>query len=102
MLAVTVVAIVLLLSLSVANIIRFIAIAPLGYLTAISYLQAKNKFCVQYASTGKQNADEASKSAVAVADEKAVAADKAKAKKMHMQAIGIGIVIATIIAILPL
>ncbi len=102
MVVVSAVVAILLFVFGAHSIVRFVVVAPLIYLTAISYLQAKNKFCVQYAATGKQNTDESSEQAVSIADEKATQADKAKAKKMHIQAAGIGIVVAILFASIAL
>jgi hypothetical protein len=102
MAVVSFIAIVLLIVFKAHGLVRFIVLAPLIYLTAISYLQAKNKFCVQYAATGKQNTDEDSKSAVIIEGTDEKTADKTKAKKMHIQAVSIGIFIAAIIALLTL
>ena len=63
----------------------------LYWLSAISFLQAKNHFCVSYAASGQYNksADYADV-AQATADQHAI--DKAKARTMNIQAVLIGAV----------
>lgn len=59
------------------------------FIGVIGYLQVTNKFCVSYGSSGKQNADDTSESAHDVIDSEARKADKAKTRKMNIQATGI-------------
>lgn len=68
------------------------------FIGAINFLQVRNKFCVSYAASGRQNADEGSRTASEITEEDARAADKAKARKMNTQALGITIVILAICA----
>mgnify|MGYP000988135367 FL=1 len=70
------------------------------YIGAIGYLQVTNRFCVSYGASGRQNADEDSDSARTVEDNEALEADKAKTRKMNLQAFGITIVILVASAIL--
>lgn len=62
------------------------------YIGAIGYLQVRYKFCVSYGSTGQQNADENSESAHIVTDKNAQAADKAKTRRMNLQALSMTII----------
>lgn len=57
------------------------------YIGAIGFLQVKNKFCVGYGASGQQNADEGGESSQSVIDKAAIAADKAKTRKMNLQAL---------------
>ena len=103
MLALTVTATILLFVFSAQSLAVFIVVLFLSYLTAICYLQAKNRFCVQYAAAGKQNTSETSKKgAKPVAEDEAKETDRAKANNMHAQAMFIGLVVASVVAILSL
>jgi hypothetical protein len=93
--------VVLLVVLLIANVnrwFRIILFLP-GFLAAIGYLQANNKFCVGYASAGRQNAEEGSSKAKKIADEGALTTDKQRARMMNLEAFGIAVV-ATIVAII--
>ncbi len=68
------------------------------YIAAIGYLQVRNRFCVSYGASGQQNADESSESAQAITDKEAVAADKAKTRRMNIQALGITLLVLLIIS----
>lgn len=70
------------------------------YIGAIGFLQVRNRFCVAYGGSGKQNASDDSDAATAVTDTEAIAADKAKTRKMNMQALGISIAVVAIAAII--
>ena len=63
------------------------------YIAAIGHLQVRNKFCVSYGSKGQQNADEGSESSHAVASADALAADKAKTRRMNLQALGMTVAV---------
>ncbi|MBP6880372.1 hypothetical protein KBC31_01950 [Candidatus Saccharibacteria bacterium] len=67
------------------------AVAIFASISAISFLQAQNKFCVAYAGSGKQNATEGEKEATEIKSAKNRALDKAKANKMYLQAAAVGI-----------
>jgi hypothetical protein len=64
--------------------LRLILFIP-GFIGAINFLEARNKFCVSYALNGVQQARETSRKAIAVSDTNQ-AIDKAKAGKMNFQA----------------
>ena len=88
--------VVVLLALAVFNVIWWVA--PLAlfvpvYIGAIGYLQVRNKFCVSYGTSGRQNADNASEAATEVTDSQAIQADKAKSRRMNLQATAITIVV---------
>jgi len=53
------------------------------FVSAIGFLQAKNKFCVGYAAAGLQNADEGSNDATKVLDTSAHTKDKQRTRKMY-------------------
>lgn len=80
--------------------LRLIVFIPI-YIAAISYLQAKNKFCVSYGTKGMQNASEGSAGAKPVADKEAVAVDKKKARTMNIQAFIISLFILVLIMLVP-
>lgn len=71
-------------------------VAIFASITAISFLQARNKFCVAYAGSGKQNATEGGKEAKGIKSGKDRALDKAKANKMYLLAAVIGILTGAI------
>jgi hypothetical protein len=75
---------VILVALDINRWARLILFVP-AVVSAIGYLQAKNKFCIGYAGAGMQHADD-DDAAVKVADE-AVAKDKARAQVMNRQAV---------------
>jgi len=71
------------------------------FIAIIGYLQTKNKFCVAYGASGKQNATDGNESAEAVADTDAQAADKKKARTMNLQAFVSTIIILVILLLVP-
>ena len=66
----------------------------------VGYYQVKNRFCVSYAASGMQNATDGSKTASKVSKENA-AKDKAKARKMNLQALGASIIITGLLLLIP-
>jgi hypothetical protein len=78
---------------------RIIIILPV-FLSAIGYLQARNKFCVGLASAGQQHADNGK--AVKITDKKSLDLDKLKTRTMNIQAFVIAIVVTVIVALIPL
>lgn len=66
------------------------------WLSAVNILQSRNHFCVAYASSGKYNNGDGM-GAVADATAEQHAKDKAKARTMNLQALGMGIA-ATVVA----
>ena len=56
------------------------------WLAAISYLQAKNNFCVSYASSGKFNSSAEYAKTAEVENEDDKQKDKSKSKQMYLQA----------------
>lgn len=79
---------------------RLVLFVP-AFITAIGYLQARNRFCVAYAAAGQQNADEDSTKAQAIADADAKRQDKRKARVMNTQAAFIALAITLITILLP-
>jgi hypothetical protein len=71
-----------------------------AFIAAIGLLQAQQKFCVGYGAAGLQNADEGNSQASQVAKE-AAAKDKARARRINMQAAGIAVVLTAIAVALP-
>jgi hypothetical protein len=70
-------------------------------LAGLGFLQAEQKFCVNYGSTGKQNASAGSKSASTVKDKASLAKDKAKANKINLEALAIAVVVALLTLLIP-
>lgn len=81
-------------------VVRILLFVPI-YIAAIGYLQVKNKFCVAYGASGKQNANEGSDAALEVAEAEAKTADKKKSQKMNLQAFGITFVVLIIVMFIP-
>jgi hypothetical protein len=99
-LGIFVVVFVALLFMNISRYYRIILFLP-ALLGAIGYLQARNHFCVGYAGSGLQNAEEGSDKATAIIEKEALAADKKKARQMNLQAIGIAFLITVIAVIIP-
>ena len=97
---ISVVLLILLVALSAPVLTRLVLFIPI-YVAAIGYLQVKNKFCVAYGSSGKQNASEGSDNASAIEDDAALAADKKKTRTMNLQAFGISLVVLAIALLIP-
>jgi hypothetical protein len=97
---VSAVLLIVLVALSAPVLTRLILFVP-TYVATIGYLQVKNKFCVAYGSSGKQNASEGSDSASTIEDEAALAADKKKTRTMHLQALGTTVVIVALTLLIP-
>jgi hypothetical protein len=86
---------IVLFATSLSRYVRIILLIP-AFLSATGYLQARNKFCVGYASAGQQNATEGSKVASSIKDKSAIATDKKKARVMNIQALLIAVVIVIV------
>ncbi len=99
-LGVFVVVLVVLLLLSASPWWRLLLITP-AFVSAIGFLQAKNKFCVMYAASYQQNATEGSTSAKDVKDEESRKADARRARQINLQAFGIVIVVMVAVFLLP-
>ena len=97
---VSVVLLLVLVALSAPVLTRLLLFVPI-YVAAIGYLQVKNKFCVAYGSSGKQNASEGSDVATTIEDNAALAADKKKTRTMNLQAFGISLVVLAIALLIP-
>jgi len=91
---------ILLVALSAPVLTRLVLFVPI-YVAAIGYLQVKNKFCVAYGSSGKQNASEGSDVATTIEDDAALAADKKKTRTMNFHAFGISLVVLAIVLLIP-
>lgn len=73
----------------VAPAYGFVLFVP-AWLAAIGFLQAKNHFCVSFAASGIYSADDTSKTAeVETAAHKQ---DQARARRLNLQALAIGVV----------
>ncbi len=77
------------------SIVLFIPV----YIAAIGYLQVTQKFCVSYGSSGRQNADDGSSEANEVTEKEALEADKAKTKRMNLQAFAASLAILAVSSI---
>ncbi len=71
-----------------------------AFIACTGYLQARNHFCISYASTGQQHADDGK--VVPVNDNAALKADKLKARMMNAQAFVTAAVITAAFAVMPL
>lgn len=67
-------------------------------LAAIGFLQARESFCVRYASQGKYNVEPGYGHGAEVSGDDAHAADLAKARSMNIRALLIGIGVAVVLA----
>jgi uncharacterized membrane protein len=67
-------------------------------LAAIGFLQARESFCVRYASQGKYNVEPGYGHGAEVGSDDAHAADMAKARSMNIRALLIGIAAAVVLA----
>jgi len=78
--------------------LRLIIFVP-AFTGATGFLQAKNKFCVGFASANMQHADdgEASK----ITDTKSLLLDKLKARKINMQSFAIALVVTVVTILIP-
>lgn len=71
------------------------------YIAAIGFLQVRNRFCVSYGASGQQNATDGNSAASKISNQSDRDADKAKSRKMNLQALLITIVVLVVAAILP-
>lgn len=81
-------------------ILRISLFLPI-YVAAIGYLQVKNKFCVAYGSSGKQNAQEGSVDAKDVLSVDAKSADKKKSLQMNKQAFVLSFALTILVLLIP-
>jgi len=100
-LVLTIVLLVALVALGTNAFVRSAVLFVPLYIAVIGYLQMKNKFCVAYGAGGKQNATDGNDTAEAVADKKAVEADKKKARIMNLQALASTIAILVVLLLVP-
>jgi len=61
-------------------------------LAALSFLQAKNNFCVQYAAAGKYNGSDQYAKTEQVSNEADKKRDAIKSRQIYLQSVGIGVV----------
>ncbi len=99
-LVLTLILIILMFALHASWYLRIVIIIP-AFISAIGYLQAHNKFCVGYASSGQQHADDGGK-VVTITDKEALALDKRKTRTMNFQASVIAALVAAIVIVIPL
>lgn len=79
---------------------RLVLFIP-AFIAAIGYLQARNKFCVGYASAGQHNADDGSSTAASVTDTQNVRADKKRARTINIQAVLIAAAVTALALLIP-
>ena len=77
---------------------RLIVFVP-AFIAAIGLMQAQQKFCVSYAASGLQNANEDSTEARAVQDSQKII-DKARARRMNFQAAALAVFATWLIVII--
>lgn len=90
----------LLLTTAASKWWRLFLITP-AFISALGFLQAKNKFCVMYASEYKQNASEGSKSARTVTDKLSREADTRRARQINLQSFAVTGVVMVVVFLLP-
>jgi predicted nucleic acid-binding Zn ribbon protein len=95
-----VVLLIIMLVANISHLYRVILFLP-AFVASIGYLQARNKFCVGYASAGQQNASEGSKKASNIIDQRALTTDKQRARIMNLEAFCITVVITIVAIVLP-
>jgi hypothetical protein len=66
---------------------------PLAFIGVLNMLQARNKFCVLYASTGKFNSSDAYADTDDVVDAAAKALDARKSRKMYVQSFAVSMLL---------
>ncbi len=71
------------------------------FVGVINNLQVKNKFCVSYGASGRQNATDGDAAAHDVTDSEDKAVDKNKARKMNLQALAVTLVVLAISLLIP-
>ena len=77
---------------------RIVLFLPI-FIAVIGYLQTKNKFCVAYGASGKQNAREGSKTAQKVDNTNARRKDKQRANTMNIQAALLSLILTMILVV---
>lgn len=98
-LGLTIVVVAFLVYLRAMPLLSILVFVP-GFIMAIGYLQAKNKFCVGFGAAGIHSASESGADTAAVEDEAAQKADKEKSRRMNLQSAGVGIALSVITALL--
>lgn len=71
------------------------------FLTIVCYLQVRYKFCVSYGASGKQNATEGDKVAQDIVNAAALKLDRARTRKIKLQAAGWAALITLITLLIP-
>jgi predicted nucleic acid-binding Zn ribbon protein len=87
-----------LILLSVPSLFRAIVFVP-AFIMATGFIQAQSKFCVGYASAGMQHVGTDS---LRIENKESLRADKKRANKINIQALGIATVVAVIVILLPI
>lgn len=98
-LALAVILVAAIFALNLNRYFRVVLFVPV-FISAIGFLQAKNKFCVGYGSAGMHNADEGSENAQSITDNDAVIKDKKRSKVMYLQATLIAVLVTMLVALI--
>lgn len=88
----------LLISLNLPAAFRLIVFIP-AFIMATGFIQARTRFCVGFASAGMQHTGDETRK---VEDKDALRLDKARAKKINIQALLIAIIVTVIVLLLPI
>lgn len=97
-LAVSVIYLVCISLIDASIYLRLLVFFP-AFVATIGFLQARNKFCVAYGASGKQNADDGGTTkSVATA---AATKDKQRARSMNLQAVAIAAIFSLAFYLLP-
>jgi hypothetical protein len=99
-LALTIILTVIAFSMHVLWIFKIVVIIP-AFISAIGYLQARNKFCVGFASSKQQHADDDG-DIVTITDKQAIAKDRQKVRSMNLQATIIAAAVTAVVCVIPL
>ncbi len=98
-LGLTIVVVAILIYLKAMPLLAILVFVP-GFVMAIGYLQARNKFCVGFGAAGIHSAADRGADTAAVEDQEALAADKLKARRMNLQAAGVGLAASAVTALI--
>ena len=79
---------------------RFVLLLP-ALISAIGYLQARNRFCVGYAAAGQHNAVDGSTQPEIISDKDSLKADKHKTRLIYIQAVTSSILVTAASLLIP-
>ncbi len=78
---------------------RIVIFAPI-FTATLGYLQAQSKFCVAYAGSGKQHADDGD--IISVDDASALKSDEHRARSIYLKALTISVAVTAAFCLVPL